>query len=109
MVSPEVRNSGSAALLCEYLVKGFTMDDERLKNPPGPGHGDYSDELLERIREIRASERRFSRQVLDMYATSIDDKPVADHTQAEPRPRVAREPTGFANRVGSTWLTPGAA
>ena len=47
------------ARLSEFLVKGFTMDDERLKNPPGPGHADYFDELLERIRDIRASERRF--------------------------------------------------
>ena len=44
--------------LREYIVKGFTMDDERLKNPPGKGHTDYFDELLERIRDIRASERR---------------------------------------------------
>lgn len=48
----------ATARLSEYLVKGFTMDDERLKNPPGPGHVDYFDELLERIRDIRASERR---------------------------------------------------
>ena len=48
------------ARLSEYLVKGFTMDDERLKNPPGPGHTDYFDELLERIRDIRASERRYN-------------------------------------------------
>jgi hypothetical protein len=48
----------ATARLSEYLVKGFTMDDERLKNPPGPGHTDYFDELLERIRDIRASERR---------------------------------------------------
>ena len=59
----------------EYLVKGFTMDDERLKNPPGPGQLDYFDELLERIREIRASERRFYQKVLDIYATSVDYKP----------------------------------
>lgn len=58
--------------LDEYLVKGFTMDDERLKNPPGPGHVDYFDELLERIREIRASERRFYQKVLQIYATSVD-------------------------------------
>jgi hypothetical protein len=58
--------------LDEYLVKGFTMDDERLKNPPGPGHTDYFDELLQRIREIRASERRFYQKVLDIYATSVD-------------------------------------
>src|SRR5690606_19815346 len=45
--------------LNEYLVKGFTMDDERLKNPPGSGHTDYFDELLGRVRDIRSSERRF--------------------------------------------------
>jgi hypothetical protein len=45
----------ATARLTEYLVKGFTMDDERLKNPPGPGVPDYFDELLERIRDIRAS------------------------------------------------------
>ena len=44
----------ATARLSEYLVKGFTMDDERLKNPPGKGQKDYFDELLERIREIRA-------------------------------------------------------
>ena len=63
------------ARLSEYLVKGFTMDDERLKNPPGPGHTDYFDELLERIRDIRASERRFYQKVLDIYATSVDYQP----------------------------------
>lgn len=56
----------------EYLVKGFTMDDERLKNPPGEGHKDYFDELLARIRDIRSSEKVFWRKVLDIYATSID-------------------------------------
>ncbi len=45
--------------LNEYLLKGFTMDDERLKNPPGKGYTDYFDEQLERIRDIRSSERRF--------------------------------------------------
>lgn len=64
--------------LDEYLVKGFTMDDERLKNPPGPGHTDYFDELLERIRDIRASERRFYQKVLDIYETSVDYRPNAD-------------------------------
>ena len=48
----------ATARLEEYLVKGFAMDDERLRNPPGPGVPDYFDELLERIRDIRASERR---------------------------------------------------
>jgi hypothetical protein len=62
----------ATAHLSEYLVKGFAMDDERLRNPPGPGHRDYFDELLERIREIRASERRFYLKVLDIYATSVD-------------------------------------
>lgn len=51
------------ARLKEYLVKGFTMDDERLKNPPGKGHIDYFDELLERICDTRASERRVYLQV----------------------------------------------
>jgi hypothetical protein len=58
--------------LSEYLVKGFTMDDERLKNPPGKGQKDYFDEQLERIRDIRSSERRFYQKVLDIYATSVD-------------------------------------
>lgn len=60
------------ARLNEYLVKGFTMDDARLKNPPGQGHKDYFDELLDRIRDIRSSERRFYQKVLDIYATSVD-------------------------------------
>jgi hypothetical protein len=58
--------------LGEYLLKGFTMDDERLKNPPGPGQRDYFEEQLERIRDIRSSERRFYQKILDIYATSID-------------------------------------
>lgn len=65
----------ATARLSEYLVKGFTMDDERLKNPPGAGQTDYFDELLERIRDIRSSERRFYQKVLDIYATSIDYTP----------------------------------
>jgi len=65
----------ATARLSEYLVKGFTMDDERLKNPPGPGQVDYFDELLVRIRDIRASERRFYQKVLDIYATSVDYEP----------------------------------
>lgn len=67
--------------LNEYLVKGFTLDDERLKNPPGPGQKDYFDELLERIRDIRASERRFYQKVLDIYATSVDYTPDATQSQ----------------------------
>ena len=61
--------------LKEYIVKGFTMDDERLKNAGGGG---YWKELLARIRDIRASEKVFYRQVLDIYATSIDYDPKAD-------------------------------
>lgn len=58
--------------LKEYIIKGFTMDDERLKNLGG---GSYWKELLERIRDIRSSEKVMYRQVLDLYATSIDYDP----------------------------------
>ncbi len=67
--------------LNEYLVKGFTMDDERLKNPPGKGQKDYFDEQLERIRDIRSSERRFYQKVLDIYATSVDYTPNTEMSQ----------------------------
>jgi hypothetical protein len=67
--------------LREYIVKGFTMDDERLKNPPGKGQKDYFDELLQRIRDIRSSERRFYQKVLDIYATSIDYDPGEEASQ----------------------------
>jgi hypothetical protein len=67
--------------LREYIVKGFTMDDERLKNPPGKGHTDYFDELLARIRDIRSSERRFYQKVLDIYATSVDYDPAAEASE----------------------------
>ena len=67
----------ATARLKEYLVKGFTMDDERFKNPPGKGQTDYFDELLARIRDIRSSERRFYQKVLDIYATSVDYDPAA--------------------------------
>ena len=49
----------------EFVLKGFTMDDVRLKNPPGPGVPDYFDELLARIRDIRSSEKVFWRKVLE--------------------------------------------
>ena len=65
----------ATARLSEYLVKGFTMDDERLKNPPGPGVPDYFDELLERIRDIRASERRVYLRVREILALAADYQP----------------------------------
>lgn len=61
--------------LREYIVKGFTLDDERLK---AAGGGNYFDELLERIRDIRSAEKVFWRKVLDIYATSIDYDPRTD-------------------------------
>jgi hypothetical protein len=61
--------------LREYIIKGFTMDDERLKQAGG---GNYFDELLARIRDIRSSEKAFWRKVLEIYATSIDYDPSAE-------------------------------
>ena len=57
-------------VLKEYLQKGFAMDDERLKNPDG--RADYFDEMLARIRDIRASEKRFYQKVRDLFALSVD-------------------------------------
>jgi len=62
----------ATARLSEYLVKGFTIDDERLKNPPGPEVPDYFDELLARIRDIRASERRMYLRVKEVLALAAD-------------------------------------
>ena len=59
--------------LREYIVKGFVLDDERLKNPDQPF--DYFDELLRRIQEIRTSERRFYQKITDIYSTSVDYDP----------------------------------
>jgi hypothetical protein len=60
----------ASTILKEYLLKGFVMDDERLKNPDG--QPDYFDEMLERIRDIRASEKRFYQKVRDLFALSND-------------------------------------
>jgi hypothetical protein len=68
----------ATARLSEFLRKGFTLDDERLKNPPGPGVPDHFDDLLERIRDIRASERRMYLRVRDILALA------ADYTPSEP-------------------------
>ncbi len=71
----------ATARLGEYLLKGFTMDDERLKNPPGNGHTDYFDELLERIRDIRSSERRVYLRVREILALAADYSPSDPETQ----------------------------
>lgn len=71
----------ATARLEEYVVKGFTVDDARLKNPPGSGVPDYFDELLARIRDIRSSEKVFWRKVLQIYATSIDYDTSAEASQ----------------------------
>ncbi|MCM1253408.1 MAG: virulence RhuM family protein [Clostridium sp.] len=63
--------------LKEYMIKGFTMDDERLK---GSGGGNYWKELLDRIRDIRSSEKVLYRQVLDLYATSVDYDPHSEQS-----------------------------
>ncbi len=63
--------------LKEYMIKGFAIDDERLK---GNGGGNYWKELLDRIRDIRSSEKVLYRQVLDLYATSIDYDPKSEET-----------------------------
>jgi hypothetical protein len=65
--------------LNEFLVKGFVMDDARLKDPAG---WDYFDELLQRIRDIRASEKRFYQKVRDIYATAVDYDGKSDAAQA---------------------------
>lgn len=65
----------AAGIIKEYMKKGFVLDDERLKNLGGGG---YFKELLERIRDIRASEKVFYRQILEIYATSIDYDPKAE-------------------------------
>ena len=67
----------AATSLSEYLVKGFVMDDARLKDP----EADYFEELLARIRDIRASEKLFYKKVLDIYATAVDYDPKAEASQ----------------------------
>lgn len=70
----------ATARLGEYLQKGFALDDERLKNPPGTGAPDYFDELLERIRDIRASEKRMYLKVRDIFALAVDYDPKSAQT-----------------------------
>lgn len=67
----------AASVLKEYMIKGFALDDERLK---GNGGGNYWKELLDRIRDIRSSEKLLYRQVLDLYATSVDYDPRSEES-----------------------------
>ena len=67
------------SVLKEYLIKGFAMDDERLKNPNQPFGKDYFEEQLERIRDIRSSERRFYQKITDIYMQCSADYNVDDH------------------------------
>ena len=71
----------ASARLKEYLLKGFVLDDERLKNPAGPGIPDYFDEMLERIRDIRASEKRMYLSIRDIFALAADYDATAADTQ----------------------------
>lgn len=70
----------ATATLSEFVLKGFALDDQRLKNPPGPGVPDYFDELLARIRDIRASERRMYTRVRDILALAADYQPGTEHS-----------------------------
>ena len=70
----------ATGVLKEYIVKGFVLDDERLKNP-GQFGDDYFDELLQRIQDIRTSERRFYQKITDIYTLSIDYDPNHDLTR----------------------------
>ena len=82
--------------LKEYMVKGFVIDDERLKNPGG--RPDYFDELLARIRDIRASEKRFYQKVRDLFALSSDYDPTDKATQmfyAEAQNKILFAITGY--------------
>lgn len=71
----------ATSILKEYLVKGFVLDDDRLKQGKTLFGKDYFDDLIERIREIRASERRFYQKITDIYATAVDYNPKSPTTQ----------------------------
>jgi len=70
----------STQQLKELIIKGFVLNDEKLKNPDNPFGKDYFDNLLERIRDIRSSEKRFYRKITDIYALSVDYEPKAEET-----------------------------
>lgn len=67
--------------LTELIRKGFVLDNQKLKNPDNPFGKDYFDELLEQIRDIRSSEKRFYRKITDIYALAVDYSPKAKETQ----------------------------
>ena len=68
--------------LKELIIKGFVLNNEKLKNPDNPFGKDYFDELLEQIRDIRSSEKRFYRKITDIYTLSVDYEASAEETQA---------------------------
>ena len=68
--------------LKELIIKGFVLNNEKLKNPDNPFGKDYFNELLEQIRDIRSSEKRFYRKITDIYALAVDYSPKAEETQA---------------------------
>jgi hypothetical protein len=91
--------------LREYIVKGFTLDDERLQEPGGL---DYFDELLERIRAIRASEKRFYQKIRDIYATSAEASSLCKASGRMPLPLSALAPSpSFYLRTGFFLLPTG--
>ena len=83
--------------LREFIVKGSLLDDERLKNPPGPEATDYFDEILERIRDIRSSERRMHLRVKEILALATDYEPEDRDTQV------------FSRRCRTSFISPPAA
>jgi hypothetical protein len=91
--------------LKEFIIKGFVMDDERLKQGKRVFGRDYFDELLERIREIRASERRFYQKITDIYALSVDyssDAPMTQEFLPQCRTRSTGRSRGRRQRNKST-------
>jgi hypothetical protein len=87
--------------LREFIVKGFVLDDERLKQGKRVFGKDYFDELLERIREIRASERRFYQKITDIYALSVDysaDAPVTKEFFATVQNKLRRQIRGLSQK-----------
>lgn len=67
--------------LKELIIKGFVLNKEKLKNPDNPFGKDYFDELLEQIRDIRSSEKRFYRKITDIYALAVDYEPKTEETK----------------------------